>query len=96
MESKRLFVGNLPYSSNRKELEELFSDCGPVKASLIIIDRQTGRSKGFGFVEMVHLEDAHRALKKFDGYEYNSRVINVSEAKPRSSEKQEHFAENAA
>jgi len=80
---KKLYVGNLPFSSTEDSLKETFSECGTVESVKIIMDRDTGRSKGFGFVEMSSDEEAQSAISKFDGQEYNGRDIRVNEAKPQ-------------
>lgn len=80
--SKKLFVGNLPFSAKEEELREAFAGVGEVVAINIIIDRQTGRSKGFGFVEMGTEELAQAAITKLHGADYDGRIISVSIAKP--------------
>jgi len=79
---KKLYVGNLPFSANDTTLTELFSQTGTVESARIITDRDTGRSKGFGFVEMAKDEEAAASITKFNGTELDGRQINVSEAKP--------------
>ncbi len=81
--SKRLFVGKLPYSVNDKQLEEMFSVVGIVVSASVITDRDTGQSKGFGFVEMEKDADAEEAIKKLNDSEVEGRQIVVSEARPR-------------
>lgn len=81
--SKRLFVGKLPYSVNDKQLEEMFSVVGIVVSATVINDRDTGQSKGFGFVEMEKDADAEEAIKKLNDSEVEGRRIVVSEARPR-------------
>ena len=78
-----IYVGNLSYDLTEKELEELFAEFGPVSAARIIRDRTTGRSKGFGFVEMDNKAEAEEAIKKLDGKEMNGRPLKVNEARPR-------------
>ena len=81
--SKRLFVGGLPYSIDDAELTDMFSKFGNVVSANIIMDRETRRSKGFGFVEMADDAAADEAIKKLDGAELEGRKIAVNEAKPR-------------
>jgi len=80
---KRLYVGNLPYSATKGQLEQLFSEAGSVVDVSIVEDRDTGRSKGFGFVEMASEAEAASAIEKLDGKEFDGRNLKVSEAKPR-------------
>jgi RNA recognition motif-containing protein len=84
MSNKKLFVGNLSFSATDDVLNETFSQSGTVESARVIIDRQTGRSKGFGFVEMSTPEEAAKAIADFDGAEYDGRAIRVSEAKPQA------------
>lgn len=84
--STRLFVGGLPYSSTEDELKNLFSQVGEVVSAKIIMDRMTGRSKGFGFVEMATPEAAAEAIEKLNGTEFGGRTITVSEARPREND----------
>jgi len=78
-----IYVGNLSYDLTEKELEELFTDFGSVSATRIITDRQSGRSKGFGFVEMDNKAEGEEAIKQLDGKEMNGRPLKVNEARPR-------------
>lgn len=78
-----LFIGNLPYSAGDDELKEFFSQAGTVASAKVITDRESGRSKGFGFVEMSSEEEAAEAIKTLDGKELDGRPISVSEARPR-------------
>jgi RNA recognition motif-containing protein len=80
---KRLFVGSLPYSATEDELQQLFSQAGSVESVAVINDRDTGQSKGFGFVEMTNDEDAEKAVEMFNGYAMGGRAIAVNEARPR-------------
>ncbi len=80
---KKLYVGNLPYSVSSNELESLFSQFGTVESAQVIIDRDTGRSKGFGFVEMSTHEEAQAAIDGLSGKEINGRALTVNEARPR-------------
>jgi cold-inducible RNA-binding protein len=81
--NKKLYVGNLPYSVNESQLRELFEQAGTVTDAAVITDRETGRSKGFGFVEMDTPEEATKAISQFNGHSMDSRQIQVSEARPR-------------
>ena len=81
---KRLFVGNLPYSVDEDALEAAFADHGTVVSAVVIRDRESGRSRGFGFVEMGSSEDADKAIQALNGYEMNGRQLNVNEARERS------------
>jgi RNA recognition motif-containing protein len=78
-----IYCGNLPYSIRDAELEEMFSPYGEVTSSRVIIERDTGRSKGFGFVEMAETEDGTNAINELNGKEFEGRQIKVNEAKPR-------------
>ncbi len=80
--SKKLYVGNLPYSVTDQILLDTFSQVGTVVSAKAIIDRDTGRSKGFGFVEMSTDTEAQEAIAKFNGADYEGRAISVNEARP--------------
>ncbi|MCX5662600.1 MAG: RNA-binding protein [Planctomycetota bacterium] len=80
---KKLYVGNLNYEMNNSSLEQLFAEFGSVQSAEVIIDRETGRSKGFGFVEMGSEEEAQAAINALSGKENNGRPLTVNEAKPR-------------
>jgi RNA recognition motif-containing protein len=79
---KKLYVGNLPFSATEQVLADAFAECGTVESVKIITDRDTGRSKGFGFVEMSSDSEAQEAISKFNGADYEGRAMTVSEAKP--------------
>ena len=81
--SKKLYVGNLPFSVTESELEELFSQVGAVDSVRLITDRDTGRARGFGFVEMASDDEADKAIEKFNQYELDGRQLTVNEARPR-------------
>jgi RNA recognition motif-containing protein len=81
----KLYVGNLAYSVSNSDLEELFSKIGQVQSVAVIMDKFTGQSKGFGFVEMTNAEDASKAIEQFNDTELKGRSIKVNEAKPRES-----------
>ena len=79
---KKLYVGNLPYSATDQILHDTFAQCGTVASAKIIMDRDTGRSKGFGFVEMSTDAEALEVITKFNGADYDGRAMTVNEAKP--------------
>ena len=79
----KLYVGNLNYETTSSDLQELFSAHGTVQSAEVIADRETGRSKGFGFVQMGSDEEAQNAIKALDGQESGGRTLKVNEAKPR-------------
>jgi RNA recognition motif-containing protein len=79
---KKLYVGNLPFSATEQVLTDTFAQCGTVESAKIITDRDTGRSKGFGFVEMSTDAEAADAISKFNGADYEGRAMTVSEARP--------------
>lgn len=81
--NNKLFVGNLPYSATEEELREAFAQAGNVVSVKIIMDRETGRSKGFGFVEMASDAEAGTAMEKLNGADYAGRAITVSIARPQ-------------
>lgn len=80
--SKKLYIGNLPYSATDQSLSDKFSECGTVSSSKVIMDRDSGRSKGFAFVEMSTEAEAANTINRFHGSDLDGRSINVSEAKP--------------
>lgn len=80
---KKLYVGNLPYSVDSSELEQMFTAHGTVTSAQIITDRETGRSKGFGFVEMANDQEAEAAINAMNGQDNGGRPLTVNEAKPR-------------
>lgn len=82
MEAK-LYVGNLPYTIRDDGLHKLFEQAGSVVSANVITDRESGRSKGFGFVEMGSPEEADKAIQMFNGYSYDGRDLRVSIARPR-------------
>lgn len=84
MTSKKLYVGNLPYSATDDQLKGLFGEVGTVESAQVISDKFTGRSKGFGFVEMSTLEEAEAAINKFNGTDMGGRAITVTEARPKT------------
>lgn len=78
----KIYIGGLPYQTTEAQLTEIFSSYGPVQSSKIIYDRETGRSKGFGFVEMANDEEARKAIAELQGAELGGRTITVNEARP--------------
>lgn len=81
----KLYVGNLPFKTSTQDLEQLFGQVGTVESSNIIEDRETGRSRGFGFVEMSSKEEGERAIEEFNGKEFDGRELKVNEAKPQEN-----------
>jgi RNA recognition motif-containing protein len=81
--AKKLYVGNLSYSVDSSELEQLFGAHGQVLSAQVINDRDTGRSKGFGFVEMANDQEADAAVTALNGQQHNGRALTVNEARPR-------------
>lgn len=79
----KLFVGNLPFNTTTAELESLFGQVGAVTSVNIITDKFTGRSRGFGFVEMDNNQEALAAIERFNGHELQGRSLTVNEAKPK-------------
>ena len=82
--AKRLFVGSLPWSVTSEELKSVFEECGVINDAVVITDRQTGKSKGYGFVEFNNDSDGLLAIEKFNGHDFNGRKIIVNEAAPKS------------
>ncbi|TAH01015.1 MAG: RNA-binding protein [Sphingobacteriales bacterium] len=81
--AKKLYVGNLPFSCTDADLSQAFTQFGNVASARVVTDRETGRSKGFGFVEMSNDEEAKKAIAELDQAEVDGRTISVAEAKPR-------------
>src|SRR2546427_9357000 len=79
---KKLYVGNLPFNTTDESLEQIFAQAGTVQSAKVITDRDTGRSKGFGFVEMSTDQEAADAIQKFNGADYGGRNMTVAEARP--------------
>jgi len=88
---KKLYVGNLPFSVNDRSLQEKFAAVGSVDSAKVITDRETGRSKGFGFVEMSTEDEAQAAISKFDGTDFEGRAMTVNEAKPMAPREDRGF-----
>ena len=80
--AKRLYVGGLPYETTDDELKELFSEAGAVESAKVVTDRYSGRSRGFGFVEMTNDDEALKAIESMNGKQVGERSITVNEAKP--------------
>ena len=87
----KLFVGSLSYGVNDDQLQDAFAQFGTVVSAKVIIDRDTGRSKGFGFVEMSTDEEAQAAVKGMDGKELSGRTVAVSEARPQENRERRSF-----
>lgn len=83
MDNAKLYVGNLDYGTTEQELTDHFSAAGSVQSATIITDRDSGRSKGFGFVEMGSAEEAQAAIEQFNGQDFKGRPLTVNEARPR-------------
>ena len=83
--SMKLYVGNLSFQTSSDDLQQLFSQAGTVESASVVEDRDTGRSRGFGFVEMSSKEEGEAAIQQFNGTEVNGRSLNVNEAKPREN-----------
>ena len=81
---RKLYVCNLPYSVTQQALEETFSQCGTVDSVNVITDRDTGQSKGFGFIEMSNDSEAQKAIQELNGTNLDGREIKVNEAKPKA------------
>lgn len=81
----KLYIGNLAFSETEDSINKLFSQHGSVTSCQLIIDRETGRSKGFGFVEMSTTEEAQQAISSLDGREVNGRQMKVNEARPKEN-----------
>ncbi|HEX8844345.1 MAG TPA: RNA-binding protein, partial [Pyrinomonadaceae bacterium] len=81
--SMKLYVGNLSFQTSSDDLQQLFSQAGTVESASVVEDRETGRSRGFGFVEMASNEEGQAAIQQFDGKELNGRNLKVNEARPR-------------
>ncbi|MEO8433417.1 MAG: RNA-binding protein [Pyrinomonadaceae bacterium] len=83
--TNKLYVGNLAFTTSSQDLQELFAQAGTVESASVVEDRDTGRSRGFGFVEMSSQEEAAKAIEQFNGKEVNGRSLTVNEAKPREN-----------
>ena len=83
--SMKLYVGNLAFTTSSQDLQELFAQAGTVESASVVEDRDTGRSRGFGFVEMSSKEEGEAVIAQFNGKEVNGRALNVNEAKPHEN-----------
>ena len=81
--STKLYVGNLSFNTSNEDLQELFGQAGTVESVNVVEDRDTGRSRGFGFIEMSSKEEAQTAIEQLNGKEIDGRALNVNEARPR-------------
>jgi RNA recognition motif-containing protein len=81
---KKLYVGNLPFAATDEALQQIFAQAGTVESARVITDRDSGRSKGFGFVEMSTDQEAADAIAKFNGADYDGRPMTVAEARPQA------------
>jgi RNA recognition motif-containing protein len=79
----KLYVGNLNFKTTGEDLQELFGQVGTVESASVVMDRDTGRSRGFGFVEMSSSEEGQKAIEQFNGKDFNGRNLSVNEARPR-------------
>jgi cold-inducible RNA-binding protein len=79
----KLYVGNLSFQTSSEDLQQLFAQAGTVESATVVEDRDTGRSRGFGFVEMASKEDGEKAIQQFNGADLNGRNLTVNEARPR-------------
>ena len=81
----KIFVGNLPFDATDNDLQDLFEQAGAVTSVSILQDRETGRSRGFGFVEMANQADTTKAISMFSGKDFKGRALTVNEARPRAA-----------
>ena len=89
--AKKLYVGGLPYTTTDAELKDAFSEAGAVSSAIVIMDKMTGRSKGFGFVEYESDDDAQKAIDMFNGKDFGGRSITVNEARPMEDRPRRDF-----
>jgi RNA recognition motif-containing protein len=92
--AKKLYVGGLSYSTTEESLRDAFSQAGTVESATIIIDKMTGRSKGFGFVEMATDDEAQQAIEKWNDQEFEGRRLTVNEARPLEDRPKRSFNNN--
>lgn len=83
--SMKLYVGNLSFDTSSEQLQTLFAEAGTVESASVIEDRETGRSRGFGFIEMASKEEGAAAIEKFNGHDLSGRALKVNAAKPREN-----------
>lgn len=88
---KKIFVGNLPWKTTDTDLKDMFSQNGEVSKAEIVMDRETGRSRGFGFVEMTNDAEADSAVQAWNGKDMEGRALTVNEARPREERKPGNF-----
>ena len=93
--NRKLYVGNLNYSTTEQDLRELFSEVGPVASVSLVMDRDTGRPRGFGFVEMETDEEAAAAQRALDGVELDGRKLRVNTAQPRAEGRERRPQQNS-
>ena len=89
-----IFIAGLSYSVNDADLNALFEEYGTISSAKVIMDRDSGRSKGFGFIEMENNEEANKAISELNGAEYDGRTIAVSEARPRQERSNNSYGNN--
>ena len=89
--AKKLYVGGLPYSTTDAELKDAFAQAGAVESAVIIMDKMSGRSKGFGFVEMSSDEEAQKAIETWNGKDFGGRALTVNEARPMEERPRRDF-----
>ena len=92
--ANKLFVGSLAFSATDDDLAQFFSQAGTVQSAKVIMDRDTNRSKGFGFVEMSTDDEAQKAIEMLNGKELSGRAVNVSEARPREERPRQSYGSN--
>lgn len=92
--AKKLYVGNLSYNVTEAQLRELFAPLGEITEVTLIMDRETGRSKGFGFVQLAEDNAATEAIRRFNGHSLDNRALSVSEARPREERSSSNFGRN--
>lgn len=80
-----IYVGNLPFDARESDLRSLFADYGGIESANVITDRDTGRSRGFGFIELSDAAQGAKAIESLDGYDWNGRRLTVNEARPRTA-----------
>lgn len=83
----KLYIGNIPYATSEEELKELFSEFSSIISCKIIMDFDSGRSKGFGFIEFESDDEANQAIEKFNGYDLNGKKLVVNEARPQEKKR---------
>ena len=89
--AKKLYIGGLPYSTTDTELKEAFAQAGTVESAVIIMDKMSGRSKGFGFVEMSSDEEAQKGIELWNGKDFGGRTLTVNEARPMEERPRRDF-----